>query len=130
MSVHRRVRIRAMVLLGVSSVLGLATWSGTLAHGPVICPLRYLTEIPCASCGLTRAMTALAQGDFRTALSYHLAIVPVAVALVGVLLLLFREMVTGREVLTPVWMRWRRPVTWSAVVVLAAGWTRNLIYFF
>lgn len=127
MSAHRQVRVRAIVVVGVSMMLAVAARSGILVHGPVLCPLRRLTEIPCASCGLTRAMTALAQGDLWTALSFHLAVVPVACVLLGTLLLVFGEIVTGREVVKPVWMRWRRGVTWSAVVVLGVGWTRNLM---
>lgn len=36
------------------------------------CPIYYLTGIPCAGCGLTRAYESLIQGDFTLAFTYHL----------------------------------------------------------
>jgi hypothetical protein len=36
------------------------------------CPLRHFTGIPCPTCGMTRSLLALAQGDWSASLSYHL----------------------------------------------------------
>jgi hypothetical protein len=71
-------------------------------------------------------MTALAQGELATALSFHLAVIPLALALLAALALLIRELVSGREALIPAWLRWRSWTTASAILVLAAGWFRNL----
>lgn len=35
------------------------------------CPIRYLTGISCAGCGMTRAYLALLHGDFAAAFYYH-----------------------------------------------------------
>ena len=35
------------------------------------CPIRWLTGVPCAGCGMTRALLALLHGDFAGALQLH-----------------------------------------------------------
>ena len=42
---------------------GLPSWS---------CPFRELFGIPCPGCGLSRAITALVHGDWRTSFTFHL----------------------------------------------------------
>jgi hypothetical protein len=53
------------------------------AAGPPLplCPMRALTGIPCASCGLTRGLIAAAGGQWTAALRLH----PLAPVLVGAL---------------------------------------------
>lgn len=41
-------------------------------HGPVLCPWRLTTGLPCAGCGLTRAFVHLSHGDFRQAIAFNL----------------------------------------------------------
>jgi len=43
------------------------------------CPLKELTGLPCATCGLTRMAQALGRGDIAEALHWH----PVALVVVG-----------------------------------------------
>jgi hypothetical protein len=45
------------------------------------CPLKALTGIPCATCGLTRCVLALGQGRWQEALHWH----PVAVVILALL---------------------------------------------
>lgn len=55
------------------------------ASGPVICPLRLLTGLPCPGCGLTRAWVFAAHGDLGQALSanpFVLVTIPAALVLV------------------------------------------------
>ena len=57
----------AVIALAGSVVL---TPSG-LAHGPVICPFRAITALPCPLCGLTRSFVAMGHADPLTAFDHH-----------------------------------------------------------
>ena len=39
--------------------------------GPILCPFRLATGLPCPGCGLTRSWIALAHGDVRGSLGEH-----------------------------------------------------------
>lgn len=44
----------------------------------ITCPIRYITGISCAGCGMSRAWLALLRGDFNLALYYHpLVLLPI-----------------------------------------------------
>lgn len=42
-----------------------------IANGPVVCPFRLATDLPCPACGFTRSFVALAHGDARAAFAYN-----------------------------------------------------------
>lgn len=44
---------------------------GFLTDGPILCPFRRLTGLPCPGCGLTRSIVALVQGDLDAAFAHH-----------------------------------------------------------
>lgn len=81
------------LLLSIATLLGLAmisasfflSWltsrpfiQGTLHQGVFlpVCLFKHLTALPCPSCGLTRAMIQIAQGDVVEAMRYNLLSVP------------------------------------------------------
>jgi Protein of unknown function (DUF2752) len=43
----------------------------TAESGPVLCPFRRLTGLPCPGCGMTRSFVALAHGDIGSAFAYN-----------------------------------------------------------
>ena len=57
-----------------------------IAEGPVVCPFRLATDLPCPACGFTRSFVALAHGDVAAAFEHNafgpLLFVLFAVALV------------------------------------------------
>ncbi|HEY6100872.1 MAG TPA: DUF2752 domain-containing protein, partial [Anaeromyxobacter sp.] len=57
----------AFALVGLLSFLA-ARFLPVLAL-PVVCPMRALAGIPCATCGMTHAFVSLAHGDVAAALS-------------------------------------------------------------
>ena len=68
--------IAIIVVYGIFTVLGIG------------CPIKYMTGVSCAGCGMTRAWFYLLQGDIERAFSYHpLFVIPV----LFVILVLFKK---------------------------------------
>ena len=114
----------------MAGVVWAAAWCAHPDEGFVFCPLRRFTGIPCAGCGMTRAMCALARGDFGRAWAFHPASIPLAAGLAGVLGLVVTEAITGVERVRPVWDRACRWGVWVVLVLVTAGWIRNLVVHF
>lgn len=62
-----------------------------VAAGPILCPVRRLTGIPCPGCGMTRAAVALAHGDLASAVAFHPLSPLVALAAVAALVAYVRS---------------------------------------
>ena len=76
-SLWRHRLIVAAPLLGA-----LALWIGSNTEdAPTLCPFALCTGTACPGCGMTRALTSLAQGDLGRALTFHPLVVLVAVQL-------------------------------------------------
>ncbi|MBI5686208.1 MAG: DUF2752 domain-containing protein [Verrucomicrobia bacterium] len=117
----RALWMLAVVLLaGALLRLGLADWL------PNICPLRRLTGIPCATCGMTRAATALCHGELLQASAFNIAAIPLAALLAVLVGLLAWEAVTDRAIIRPAWQRCSSVVTWLLVALMLAAWSVNL----
>ncbi|WP_370289303.1 DUF2752 domain-containing protein [Nocardioides sp.] len=56
-----------VLALGVAAVLP----DSSIDSGPVICPFRRLTGLPCPGCGLTRSWVHLMHGDLPAAFAVH-----------------------------------------------------------
>ncbi|MEJ7716786.1 MAG: DUF2752 domain-containing protein [Thermoleophilaceae bacterium] len=101
-----------------AAALGYA--SGDIPDGPVLCPLRLATGVPCPFCGLTRSLFAAGQGLWGTSLELHV-LGPLVLALAAVLLPLSVGAVVRRKPLG-----WPRPVLGAFGLVLMTGWAINL----
>ncbi len=122
-------------LLLVGGVVALAAGSVALGpyveHGPVVCPLRALTGLPCPGCGLTRAFVALAHGHIEDALALHLFSVPLGAVMLLAAAVAAAELVAGRTLLACHWLYSRRLATLVACalvtyhVVRCAVWLGN-----
>jgi hypothetical protein len=65
-------RSLALVLaLGAAAGLLLVPFAPVLARLAPGCPFHALTGVPCPGCGTTRALVALAHGDFAGALAFN-----------------------------------------------------------
>jgi hypothetical protein len=42
-----------------------------LDRGPVLCPFRRITGLPCPTCGLTRSWNAALHGQLRESVAFH-----------------------------------------------------------
>ena len=84
--------------------LGAATLAASVAYvpwaesGPVLCPFRLLTGLPCPSCGLTRSFCAMASGHLHAAAGFHLFGPALFVALLALVPLLVFQAVIGRRI--------------------------------
>ncbi len=65
------------------ALVGLGLWARELAAVMPACPFKSWFELPCATCGTTRAALALAQLDLGTALSVNPLATLAWVGLVG-----------------------------------------------
>ncbi len=84
----------------------------SIEDGPVLCPFRLLTGLPCPGCGLTRAWVYLAHGWWRESFAAH----PFGIVAVGLLVALVVAVVVARargraapdldRVLRAAWLRW------------------------
>jgi hypothetical protein len=117
-----RAAARGVLGLGV-----IVCGAGVAAVLP-LCPLANLTGWPCPSCGLTRAVLALVQGDVAGALALHPLALPVLM-LLGVFAggAWLGYMRTGRPV--PPWngararpQRLLEAVAWLTCAALIALW--------
>lgn len=58
--------------LAAIAILGAALLpAGAVEHGPVVCPLRAATGVPCPACGITRSWRAALRGRPADSLRVH-----------------------------------------------------------
>ncbi len=102
-----------------AALAGFATGE-PLPNGPVLCPFRLATGVPCPFCGLTRSVVSAGQGRLVLSLDFHV-LGPAMLALAAVLLpLSVAAVVSGKPI------GWRKPVLAAGSVALLAGWALNL----
>lgn len=102
-----------MAALGVAALLS----PSTIDDGPVLCPFRAVTGLPCPGCGLTRSWVQLVHGDPVASFAAH-PFGPVLVALVLALTAAVLLAAARRRPLPDFEGLVRRP--WA--VVLVGGW--------
>ena len=94
--VVRRRRLPAaegLALAGVGAVVvARALAPDRIEDGPVVCPFRLLTGLPCPGCGLTRSWVYLAHGQWRDSFLAH----PFGVVLIALLVALVVVVATAR----------------------------------
>lgn len=117
----------ASLAVGVSILLS----GKDLTQGPVVCPLRLTTGIPCPFCGMTTSFAEIGGLRISEAFLANPAgpLLFAAVVLGGILLV--TAAVTGkRPVLRVGSARWLRPATLIALVsAVAMMWTAELFRF-
>ena len=88
--------------------------------GPVLCPFRLATGLPCPGCGLTRSWVALGHADLHAAFAYN-AFGPLSMAFVASLVVLVAVVaVTGPRRLSRIESIVRHPVVLTVAGLWAA----------
>jgi hypothetical protein len=107
-----RAKLLRTVVLG--SVLGgsYALYPYCLA-GPILCPFRLMTGLPCPTCGLTRAFCFVAHGRVSESLAFHWFGVPLFLLALVCFIASVWDLVARRDVVGRWWGRFdRRPEAW------------------
>lgn len=86
MRLHRYLELRPAYVAGLVLLAGIVLPPEVAAGGPVLCPFRLLTGLPCPGCGLTRSLVCLLHGDLATSVAFHPLGPLVALALIGFIL--------------------------------------------
>lgn len=96
-------------------------------NGPVLCPFRLVTGLPCPGCGLTRSWVAIGHGDLHGAFAYN-AFGPLSMAFVASLVVLVAAVaLTVPRRLSRVESILRHPVVWTvAGLWVAYGIARGI----
>jgi hypothetical protein len=64
-------RACALAILSGVYLLSLALPAGGAVYNAALCPLRFLTGIPCPMCGMTRGFIDISHGNIREALKVN-----------------------------------------------------------
>jgi hypothetical protein len=108
-----------------AAATGLATselgYAGAeVPSGPVLCPFRLATGVPCPLCGLTRSLFLAGQGLWGASVDFNV-LGPLVLMTAAILLpLSVVGIVRGKP------LRWPRPTLAMVGVVITGGWMLNL----
>jgi hypothetical protein len=106
---HERV-VRCVILGVVAFCVTVLAVKAVGWPVPVLpCGFRAVSGLPCAMCGGTRAVAALAAGDWKQALEWNALAVPVLAAMAFVSAVCLVELMRGRAL-----MDWSRIRKWPA----------------
>lgn len=117
----RERRSRLICLAGVTAPLaGALLYNHGFQIPWLVCPLRSLTGIPCPTCGITRSLMAMADGNWAGAIGYHALGLPLFLGLLLAALHLLLELGLQRRVnaFYGRWLRSRRGQIGFGVVLL------------
>ncbi len=78
---------------GLSLVISIILIYSVFTVTGIGCPIKFLTGVSCAGCGMTRATVALLEGRYRAAFHYHPLVLLPYIALI---LYLFRKRFSER----------------------------------
>lgn len=78
-------------------LLGAVTYGQGYTLSFLACPIRHVTGIPCPTCGMTRAFTALTQGHWEQSIRFHLFGPVLFVLFVGTVMHLTLELATRKK---------------------------------
>lgn len=114
------LQLAAIVVLTVS-----ALWPGNAPFS--ICLFQTLTNLPCFSCGTTRALVSLAQGDILASLSHNPLGIALAFGFPVVALWAFRDLAVKDASLYRLWKTHYGAILIVTFGLLAVNWIVKLL---
>lgn len=114
------LQLAAIVVLSVS-----ALWPGNSPFS--VCLFQTLTNLPCFSCGTTRAMMALAEGNIAASLSHNVLGALLVLGFPAVALWAFRDVLKKDATLFRFWRVHHRTILGVALVLLFVNWLVKLL---
>lgn len=130
MRLHRCLELRPAHVAGLVLLAGIVLPPDVAAGGPVVCPFRLLTGLPCPGCGLTRSLVCLLHGDLASSIAFHPLGPLVALVLLG--LILVEACAIARPALRdgpwrwPLAVRLRATSPWAALAAFLLVWIVRL----
>ncbi len=113
-----RTAVAAGVVL---AVLGLAVAASiSISEGPVICPLRAVTGLPCPSCGMLRSANAVLHGHVGIAFTTNPLDTLFLLVVVPAMVVMWAVRVLRRVAVLVELTRRERRVAWTALIVAVA----------
>lgn len=109
-------------------IVACALSPSSIGDGPVVCPFRTLTGLPCPGCGLTRSWVYLAHGWWGHALAANPFGIVLAVAVIALVCARLWQIVTEQRGIDVLELMIRRPaiallwIPWAAFAVARIGW--------
>ena len=102
-------------------MVALSPMAQRLAQTLPACPVRAVVDLPCPTCGSTRAALALSRLDVAAAISASPLATVAWAGLVGGGLITGLLAVWGRPLREPEWIQ-SAPVRWALVLAVLANW--------
>ena len=86
-----------LAMIGLLTIIASFLYAPHCDQGPILCPLRLATGLPCPGCGLTRSFCAMASGHVAQAFASHWFGPALFIAVVAAVPLLAIEIITRRR---------------------------------
>jgi Protein of unknown function (DUF2752) len=117
----REIRARIfMAGLGLATIAASVLYAPYVSHGPVLCPFRFATGLPCPGCGLTRSFCAMAHGRVADAFGFHWLGPPLFVVTVIAIPLLIAEILSRRRIELMQRLAFSKTTGYTVAAVLAS----------
>jgi Protein of unknown function (DUF2752) len=97
LSKHQRLNRWAIVGLCSAPLFGAFFYRYGYRLSFLKCPLKSLIGIPCPTCGMTRSLVAIAQGNFHAAIEYHLFGPAIFLIFLAIVISLLWELKTNKN---------------------------------
>ncbi len=85
----------ALALLVIPFFIGY--YSIDLENAQSLCPVKMASGVPCPGCGITKSIYFFYTGDIYKSIGYHIFGVPFVIFSILAILLLFVEIISGRN---------------------------------